>query len=523
MTPEEAYEAALQKQYKQFTIKAGADMVKSLANTLPEGEVQQIIDRAFYTVFQDFKKEFVEKVHPTIQKWVEKLYKGYRSDTTPLSTIPNVPVATFGLADMRAIEFFKKSDSFYLGKFITDEDTKKRITQYIKDEYLAGGQSIGRDKAALDAFKSKFTNVLQGEDWKIRRVIDTTVNKMRNVGAVQYMRQAGVTQYEIIGADDNVTCPYCQAMQGKVFSVDQSAELYDSISFNADSLPDLMPFLTTVMKDEKEVKATDASVLQSLGVAMPPFHPACRDSIVAVFVADEHDVITKDDGLTDTSKINMPQELKDAGYTDDLFKAINRGDINSSKELRAATEHGSTLQAQERLSHGLHDWIFSSNRIREYSTPVELEIRKAMRYGATKFDSGVNEVYRGVRITNKAGSGEKFFSMCQNKVGQSIQFSDRMVLGGTEYDMALLSSSKYRNVAEDFAAIHRTTEERKVVIKIVNEREGGVKGLHLSGNLSSGKEHEIIFGDHFKYKIVSVSETDQQCNAWEIVMEQLAK
>ena len=282
MAKGDLYEAAVQRQYKQFTKKAADDLVKSLVASFPEADVQRVVDKALYIVFRNFKSDFATKIKGTISKYVNDIYKGYRADKTPLRSIPSIPAPTFGMPDHRAVQFFQTSDNFYLGKFITDDDTKKRITEYIKKEYIEQGASIGKSPTEINAFKMAFNGVLNGEDWKIRRVIDTTVNRMRNVGAVQYMRQAGVTTFEVIGAMDNVTCSYCEAMQGQQFDVEAAAGKYDALSFSTDTLPDQFPFLTAIGKDADAIGKMSSDELQAAGIDLPPYHPACRDSIIAV-------------------------------------------------------------------------------------------------------------------------------------------------------------------------------------------------------------------------------------------------
>src|SRR5690606_34172565 len=126
------------------------------------------------------------------------------------------------LKDIRTMDYFKNSDKLYLGKFITDDDTKKRITAFIKEQYLENGVPLGNNTEVLEAFKKQFEGVLEGESWKIVNVLSTTVNKMRNYAALNYMEQAGVEKFEVRGVPDRLQCGYCASMQGRQFTLSKA-------------------------------------------------------------------------------------------------------------------------------------------------------------------------------------------------------------------------------------------------------------------------------------------------------------
>lgn len=130
-----------------------------------------------------------------------------------------------------------------------------------------------------------FPELLKGEDWKIQRVINTSVNKMRNFGAVAYMNQAEVEHFIIRGVNDSRQCPYCAALQGKKFSVSKA---FEKIEKATQSEPELIkedtPFATSVFAGQEgidELEGLTAEEIQDKGIDAPPFHPNCRDTIVA--------------------------------------------------------------------------------------------------------------------------------------------------------------------------------------------------------------------------------------------------
>lgn len=283
MTDEEKYIADIVKKYKSAVSKVVSKIAKNFAETLPEDTYQEVVDKVLYIIYNNWESSFIEKIGPTVEKWTSFLYKKYRKDSSVLSGLEKIPKVSYSLSDYRAIEFFKDSDNFYLGRFITDDSTTRKITEYIKKEYLENGGEIGRSEKMIEKFKENFAGVLDGEDWKIRRVIDTTVSRMRVTGALHYMTQADVTEYEIVEVMDGHTCPYCTQMNGKRFSVADSYSKVENLSFGDGSiLKERFPFITSVFKKPEDMGGLNSKELSARGVSMPPYHPSCRGTIVAV-------------------------------------------------------------------------------------------------------------------------------------------------------------------------------------------------------------------------------------------------
>lgn len=229
-----------------------------------------------------------------IAKNITTSYNDFRRDKlTVFGTSPaakDIPNAVFQQIDFAALDYFKSVDELYLGKFINDTGTKNKITRFLKDEYLEGGFTVG-DKKSIDQFNKRFGNVLKGENWKIDMIVKTSVNNMRNVGSLSYMNQAEIQTFEIQGVADNLQCPYCAGMQGKSFEVSTSMNRVDKwLKTSPESLDKNSPFLTGIvdskgLSDEQiteKVKNMSSKDIQLAGAEMPPFHPRCRDVIVAV-------------------------------------------------------------------------------------------------------------------------------------------------------------------------------------------------------------------------------------------------
>lgn len=278
------YLSQITTEYRKAVDKASYKVAQVLTRMGEAATPEQISNAVLFTLYSEWDRTFTKSQQKYIRKWVNDIYRTFRKDN---SYMPKATAsAVFDLFDLRALNYFESSDEVYLGKFITDTDTRKRITDFIKQSYLRDGTPIGNNPEAIAAFRSNFTDLMYLEDWKIRRVIDTSVNKMRNVGALSYMKQAGVASYQIRGVRGGNQCGYCAHLNGKTFAVEQA---FDQAEKMVQGFPQLvgadMPFVTAVYKGSdglERFKGLSSSQIQASGIHIPSFHPFCRCVIVAV-------------------------------------------------------------------------------------------------------------------------------------------------------------------------------------------------------------------------------------------------
>lgn len=265
---------------------AVAKTVKGIAKELATLEAgytsSQVVDNIMFQLYKEWGKNFTTKQKKVIAKNIKDSYTAMRKADEYFAGMQTVPEAVFGLADIRAVEYFKTSDTYYLGKFITDEDVKSKITKYIKENYLENGMPIGNDAKALAKFEAEFGDVLKLQQWKLEQIISTTVNKMRNTAAVNYLSQAQVTKYRIVGIPDSLQSDFCKNINGKEFDVQTTMDAMQSqFSSDPSQISQVSPFGVSLI-DANKLKATPADELQALGIGTPPYHPKCRTRIVAV-------------------------------------------------------------------------------------------------------------------------------------------------------------------------------------------------------------------------------------------------
>lgn len=279
------------RQTHQVYSDAVAKSVKRIANRLADlGEnatLQNAQDRTLFELFTAWDKNFKRPQSKVTEKWVRQVYRHFRKEESVFGgkkkAGEKVPKAVFDVKDTRAMEYLKNSDGMYMGRFITDDDTKRRLLEFIREEYLENGLPIGGNRGKIGAFEHALGEKLMGEEWKIERVIATTLNKARNYAGVMYMDQAGVEQFEIRGVNDRLQCKYCSHMQGRTFSLKIALDkVVEETKSTPAGVSTVAPFVTSVWKDPEVMAKLSDDEIQQAGIDTPPFHPFCRDQVVAI-------------------------------------------------------------------------------------------------------------------------------------------------------------------------------------------------------------------------------------------------
>jgi SPP1 gp7 family putative phage head morphogenesis protein len=269
------------KAVNELSLLIGREIGKMKTGT----DTQKVVNTVLYLLNTRFNTAFTDKQKNSIDKWVTFIYAKFRKDNSIFKGKKNVPNSVFNQRDTRTIEFYKKNDALYLGKFITDKSTVKKITEFIKNEMVEGTLPIGAggNKEALEAFRKKFGAVLKGEDWKIERVLRTTFTRMKNTASINYMAQAEVVSFERVEVMDRLTCPYCRQLNGKQFSVKNAVKRIEAVnSIEPGYIGAVDPFITSVFKKPEDLKGLSAEDIEKAGASFAIPHPNCRGTVVAV-------------------------------------------------------------------------------------------------------------------------------------------------------------------------------------------------------------------------------------------------
>lgn len=280
--------------YRRAIVKVSKIVSNLFKNYNEATGIDRIKEDVYLSILRNWEDQFITKQSTTSADNIEKIYSYFRKDRKVFGNKTHfskqvgqfaegdpIPEATFELLDFRTIDYLSESDSLYLGKFITDESTKKKIERYLEEKYIAGDLPLGNDPKVLNKFQNEFEKVLNLETWKIRRVIDTTVNNSRNDANVMYMNQANIEKYEIIEIVDQLTCDWCAYMNGMQFSINNAvSKIQNKVDVGPENVSLISPFATSIPIDEFK-KLSDAEI-QGKNITTPSYHPSCRGRTVAV-------------------------------------------------------------------------------------------------------------------------------------------------------------------------------------------------------------------------------------------------
>jgi hypothetical protein len=246
-----------------------------------------------------FESNFEKRIKPFTKLYPDKAYTTFRKDkkvfgqetqtqnsvegktkTTQYAGV--YPDAVLDTMDYKLIEFFKDNDQLYLGKFITEPETIKRFADWLAKWYGENAGELGKDSETLNRFIDEFEEVVKGNAYVIRRVIETTLNNARGFASVKYIDQAGVEKFKRVEVMDRLTCPHCRAVDGRIFEVKQELEKAEQyVKATPQNVGDISPFATTISIER--FRQMDATQMQASGVGVQAMHPHCRGRIIAFF------------------------------------------------------------------------------------------------------------------------------------------------------------------------------------------------------------------------------------------------
>lgn len=233
-------------------------------------EIQKIMlaspgmtESAFTAVVYGILSKYYQNLNQAdISDAVKGIYDFYRiSDkSTWLGNEPPVAFA-FTPVDRGVLDALQNLDKWHLSKIIENQDMQGPVMSWLKNQYLEKGEGLfGRgSQAAIDGFRSQFADQLAGlEDWQIRRIIDTSVTRMRSVADIMQADQAGVEKLRIVAAMTERTCERCAALNGTEIPV---AGVHSNVLNQIKQNPDAGAYLQ---------------------MPLPPFHPNCHCRTVMV-------------------------------------------------------------------------------------------------------------------------------------------------------------------------------------------------------------------------------------------------
>lgn len=204
-----------------------------------------------------------------IRQNIETIYTFYRitdtslwGDEPPLKTKLQQP-------DVRAQEFLSRMDDIYFSEYVQNQDFKNQLSDFLRNEVMEKGLQ------ATDEILERFgTEWADNSELQVRRIIDTSLTRVRTFAHVRQMKQAGIKELEIVEIMDRITCGMCREADGRIVRVAVADELVEA-ALNI-STEDFRSRYITNPTTEREMMGSSAEDLVRQGKGLPPFHPSCR-------------------------------------------------------------------------------------------------------------------------------------------------------------------------------------------------------------------------------------------------------
>lgn len=242
-----------------------------------------------------------------------------------------------GLVDEEAQKVLQQHTVFWIGNYYTAQ-----LGQTIADtvRLAAVEQGLGRKEVGR-LLKGVLGEHFQRADLYWEGLAAHTVTRARNLGAVQSMVEAEVTEYQILAVMDERTSQICREMHGRIFRVERAVELRAAL-LGASSPEDVKTIAPWPKLEDVRGKAT-----RDLppGMALPPYHFRCRTTVVPRVRAESAAVtIVQETEPVEVERQRVSQAQKLArDYLESLTPAERAAKLNAlahvSWEERKACGH----------------------------------------------------------------------------------------------------------------------------------------------------------------------------------------
>lgn len=174
-------------------------------------------------------------------------------------------------------------DTFYFGQAVGSTEVANKLLAYISEHYINSGENTSWGQVNFDAMLQVIPELMGLETWKLARIVSTSVARIKNFALLSAMDNAGVTQFQVVSANDLLTCKYCQNLDGKIFSVATAFNnLNNLMSSDSNDIADFFPFITSLFQNPAQMQNLTSEQIQQSGFNIVPAHPNCRCIIVAV-------------------------------------------------------------------------------------------------------------------------------------------------------------------------------------------------------------------------------------------------
>lgn len=203
---------------------------------------------------------------------------------------------SFGAVDTRALRFFDQFDNWYFSSLVDNRGAKLR--KLVREQYIAKGRDVFDPRSVTREMLNDFRcaaggNLDRVDDFEVRTIITTGVERIRCYANINQLRQARYKYGKIIAVIDDHTSQICRHLNAKYIRIAVAAaaidrlmkltaeeyaqEFYESASGRAYTRDPVAYFANRI--------GYDGVIRESLvakGRGVPPYHPNCRSRIEGV-------------------------------------------------------------------------------------------------------------------------------------------------------------------------------------------------------------------------------------------------
>ena len=176
------------------------------------------------------------------------------------------------IIDKRAISFIESNGIYWLGEHYSSAISEKVVET--GKAVLDMGLST---KDFTKMLESQLSNVLDMTDYKYWDITaESLLVRSKAFGNVFGMEEVGIKEYTIFAMGDERTCPVCQELDGRSFSVTAAADVCRNVLELTDpeDVKNALPWTST-----PPIGISSAKLI-SQGRMLPPIHGHCRCDVV---------------------------------------------------------------------------------------------------------------------------------------------------------------------------------------------------------------------------------------------------
>ncbi len=286
-------------------VRAAARALDRRWDVMPEEERNRVI-RAAAEGLLEVPKVIVPKVDPVVREAIGTVVRASKEATAAAHGL--LIGGSFTAQDERVVNFAATAQ----GSYITDQYGVRAAAyeQKARDIVSDGlAQGLGRDDISERLAAELTTPALARGAAYWDQVASIHVARARSYGQMAAYTDAGIQEFRISAALDEVTCVICRFMNAKTFDVSAAMDTYARVAASDDpyAVEDEQPFLRVGRTDDGErflfaskrgtdhpiarvvsdatgerdetgrySHAASSSTISAVGCSQPPFHGSCR-------------------------------------------------------------------------------------------------------------------------------------------------------------------------------------------------------------------------------------------------------